>query len=495
MSAVNIGIASGKFEGTLHGRPLPAHDPLEAIVVYFDDGRTPAALIALDLGFLSIPTAAELRQQLARRCHLPVETIVTHCTHTHTAPWDQDVRTAGIDSWADVLAPVVTEARRRALPAEMAFVEMDTGRQFNLNRRQRLPGGLGSLCVHMGFEGGAARPDGGPLNRARLRQWLGREITEPELLGPMIYDAPTDGWLQGLFFRAMNGEPIGSVVRFASHPAVAGHTTQRQMSADFPGVVRQRVEQAFGGVCAYLTGPCGNTSAQERGRWPPVPPLVEDPAGFSLNVPWLPQTDPLACWGERERIGNGIADALLSRLPASGDFEPCHSLDVRLRQVDLPLRFDLPVDLSEVGRLLAAERERFLKTQRTSSLPEVKAMADRINFLSFIPLMDGWYRLSPGQIRSRQARVDLPMLRIGNIVCLGFPGETFWETPQAARRTAGCGGLKFLGFTEANGDIGYIPTEEERPFGDYECYCSITAAGAEKQLSGAAAEMVKAMVG
>src|SRR5438128_1410007 len=54
-----------------------------------------------------------------------------------------------------------------------------------------------------------------------------------------------------------HGQPLATLVNYGCHPTTAG-PENRQISPDYPGVVRQVVEQALGGRCLFLQGAAGD---------------------------------------------------------------------------------------------------------------------------------------------------------------------------------------------------------------------------------------------
>jgi hypothetical protein len=390
------------------------------------------------------------------------------------------------------LAALVARARGNAQAAQIAYAQADTEGRFNVNRRKTLPCGLGVFTTFLGLEDSNGKPDGGRQNRLRLQKWLGQPVTEPELQGPMIYDAPVDSLLQGVFLRSTDGKPIGSIIRFACHPTPAGHTTERMQSADFPTVVRARLRDAFGGECAYLTGPSGNIEPWERGDWvynDPTP--QEDPEVFDPGVFWwIRQRDPKASWKEMERIGNGLADEIVPLIPAAEAFRACESVAFAMDRPALPLRTDMPGSVEEVKRQRAEACKQFFQMRGRASLAEMKAQSDRVCRLHFSSNRPGRGGSSADKGTEQTATVDLPTLRLNDIVLMGFPGETFWQTPQKARRAAEGRQLRYISFTLANGGVGYIPTEADRPLGDYEVDSCRLADGAEAKLEAAAEKLI-----
>ncbi len=483
MNTVRIGMASGDVTETYLSK-WPVHDPLQACVCYVDNGQTRVALISIDFCYLSPTMARNVRERLAAQCGLSPDDIVLHPTHNHTSPEEIDIYP---DRLADCLATIIKTAQSQAQPALMAYAEVDTGRQFNINRRKQLEG-IGTFTLWLGYEDRNGEPDGGPLNRARLAHWMGRPIADPKLLEPMIYDGPTDGLIQGVFFQTLDHRPIGSIFRYAAHPCIAGHTTQRHYSADYPGQVKRRMEAAFGGPCCFLSGPCGNIAPWEKAQWPEPSFPTND---LSITVPWMPQKDPAASFAEAQRIGNALVDAFLPHIPGQKTYQPCERLKFVPHELTLPIREDLLNDLDEAKRQAGQLRDEFHRIRKIATPKQLKYLADRINFLEHHSCFYELYHyLTQEQYRKRQVTACMPILALDDVIFLGLPAEVFWQTPQPAFQLAKSRNQRLISFTEANGDIGYIPTESERPNGDYECICSILAAGAETTIAETARQLV-----
>jgi hypothetical protein len=480
-------MASGSLAGTFAPQ-WATHDPLEAVICAFDAGQEKAVLVLLDLTQLSMAFCRELRSGLSRRVGLEPRALWIHCTHTHTAPTENDFLVVGINGLVNRLSDLIQEALACVQPAKVAYCEVDTAGRFNLNRRKYIQELEGSMTVWMGCRNHQGSPDAGWLNRSRLAHWLGREPSESEFPAAILYDGPTDGFVQGIFFSTLDGKTIGSLIRYAAHPCIAGHTTQRQYSADFPGVVRRIVGQRLGGICGYLSGPCGNLAPWEQGDWP-EPEFPRDE--LTASVPWVAHRDPKACWGEVERIGRGIAEAILN-VSLKLEYEALSSFTLKTLSVTLPLRSDLLSDSKAAAKLAQKRTLEFLRDRDHLDLPAIKKRVDEIYFLRcHQAVYDDFHYLTPEEYRRRQIEVELPVLRLHDLVFLGLPGEVFWQTPMPAASAATQRDLHLVSLTEINGDIGYIPTEEEKEDGDYENCCSILAAGGESRLAEVARTLIR----
>ena len=104
--------------------------PLHGRVFLLDDGSHRAAIVTLDLLFLSASTVAELRAALvAGDPRLVPADITICCSHTHRAPYtttamDEDPDFAYLDLVRDRLVEAMADARAALVPAR--FVVGDT---------------------------------------------------------------------------------------------------------------------------------------------------------------------------------------------------------------------------------------------------------------------------------------------------------------------------------------------------------------------------------
>ena len=192
------------------------HDDLIATALVLDDGSTRLTIVALDMLCLHEDVVARIRQ----RC--PGEVLIA-CSHTHAGPIAFADRHSSwrrrrlIESIVRKAVGAVAEAGRSLAPVELRFAVGEA--HIAVNRRQRGPDGKIELGVN---------PEG---------------VLDPEL-----------GVLQLLYER---GTVQATLVNFACHPAVLS-PKNRQISAEWPGVMRREVQAATGGACLFLQGATGN---------------------------------------------------------------------------------------------------------------------------------------------------------------------------------------------------------------------------------------------
>ena len=486
MNSVSVGISRVSLKGCFDGE-LAFHDDLQAVVCYFSDAADEIAIITLDLTQLSVPYCDKLRSELSSRCGIDSKSIITHCTHTHTAPCENDLICSGMDKLAERLSASLIRAKERAEPAEYSFAEVDTSRRFNVNRRKRVEEADATFTTWHGYKEHQGEPDGTWLVKKRIAYMLDCDEEEVSLSHPVLYDGATDGWVQSVRFRSLQGKPIGTIIRYSAHPCEAGHTIPRLYSADFPGVVRKIISERYGGECCFLSGPCGNIAPRTTGNW-------TNPASPAASPLWVAHTEPAKCWEEVERLGRGIANAVIPAMDRSNTFTPLKQLTYVSKNLTLPVREDILENIDDAHHLADEYLRKFQAARGHAALPELKELADRIRFFELHKAFyHDYYYLTAENCQRREINIDLPAIRIGDVILSGLPGEAFWETSQSARDYAIRHGLKLISFTEANGDIGYIPTPAEKVNDDYECCCSILARNGEPIIAKSVRDLLEAL--
>jgi hypothetical protein len=193
-------------------------DRTAATALVLDDGRSAAALVAVDLMYADAEYARAVREETARHTELRPENIVVGCSHSHNTPTAALIRGAGeIDpaykTWA---------ARQAATAAILAW-------------KQRQPATL---------RAGKAEVVGWSYNRTREN-------------GPV--DTRLSVW------RAeAHGRPLAAVVNFQAHPTVMMSLGAADLSRDWPGQVTDALEAALPGLTAlYFQGSCGDVNLND----------------------------------------------------------------------------------------------------------------------------------------------------------------------------------------------------------------------------------------
>ncbi len=237
------------------------HDPLwaRALALRDGDGDT-LVLVALDLPGIGRQHTGPIRRRAERELDIPVEHVVIHSTHTHSAPdasgyWST-LRPDHNDHYTRWLRERVAEAIRGAVGAlrpatlgtatttHVACADRRTG-ELKLDRDCHLP----NANHHV---------DEAPGDWDRFV--LQRDLRDPIVRNTNIVAAAFDD--------AQTGEAIATLVNWHNHPDTLG-SSNRLISSDYPHYVRAYVQRERGGVAVFFSGTVGNQISGLRGT--PVP--------------------------------------------------------------------------------------------------------------------------------------------------------------------------------------------------------------------------------
>jgi len=222
------------------------HDDLYARALYLAHGEREVLIFGFDLLFFSRDEADRFKGAIGRRIDLSPKDIFLNTSHTHTGPkvgtWDYSGSDRLYlqfleDAIVEVACKARDEAREVTLSAGCAHTDLP------YNRRLPLPSGIIDF---------APNPD-----------------------GPTYKKAPF------CLFEDMNGKPVCFLFSASCHPStIKGNERSYQVSADFPGVAMNLLDEHFGATCSlFLQGAAGDTKSViigegERyfrsGDWPDV---------------------------------------------------------------------------------------------------------------------------------------------------------------------------------------------------------------------------------
>lgn len=298
----------------------------------------------------------------------------------------------------------------------------------------------------------------------------------------MWFDDPVDPLAQGLVFVGDNGKAFGSLIRFSAHPHTTSHVRKLAYHPDFPGFARDAMERGLGGMCIYMTGPCGDIVPKEDMRFR-MPSAAGRPAGAEAYFGpsyWHKEAVP----GERLRvardIGRNLASAVLARVRGqprgsakSGSWAaaPWQPSVVRARTVSLtvPIRGNYAQSSEAATSAQAAKTRRLLELQRGASTNraapwEFRSLADRAQQLGLEAL--DLRSLPAGARQSGRVTLEMGLLQLGDIIIAGLPSEPC--VGSSFRLRANTLGERLWTVSLANGWIGYLPGSFDCLAGGYE---------------------------
>jgi hypothetical protein len=224
-------------------------DPLTARVLVLEVGEQRVAIVVCDLG-RPFATAWIERLRKDAKEKYGISYLVQAATHTHSGPEipDEYPPLKGPD-WE---TPVLEKIEHALGEAEHGVVEA------------RLGTGYGAAYI----------------GHNRLRDQGNGRFGWFMVNPTMVATAPVDPTVSILRIDDMSGKPIAILVNYACHPVIFG-PDNRQYSADWPGVMRAKVERALGGdgsgaapICFFLQGGDGDINPFFA-----VTPLAQDAVG------------------------------------------------------------------------------------------------------------------------------------------------------------------------------------------------------------------------
>lgn len=215
------------------------HDPLFARAAVFESPAARIGFIQLDTLFVPAALAAEVRQEIARRCGFPGGNVMISATHNHAGPAVDSVgavpcEEAYVRQLAGKMASVFAAALEGTQPAEIGFARRF---EFDVPFNRRVV-----------MRDGTARTHG--------------RFSDPEAL---YIEGPVDPEVAVLAVRSSGGGGLlGALVDFACHPT--HHGPDGALSAGYPGVLAAEMKSRGCPVTLFLLGAAGNIHFSDPAR-------------------------------------------------------------------------------------------------------------------------------------------------------------------------------------------------------------------------------------
>ena len=208
--------------------------PLTATATVFEDLTTSirSVVLAVDLVGIGTDQGRMIRESIGSLIGCPADNVLLNYSHTHAAPHSFDDHPKLGGTLSEVTAANWNYIQ--SLPYRLASAAFQAAQNLE--------------PVRIGAASG--RADGIAVNR-RERLSDGRTV-----LG-WNPDGVTDPEVAVVRVDRLDGTPLALFVNFACHPVVLGGEHQF-IGADYPGVVRDIVEDATGATCLFLQGAGGN---------------------------------------------------------------------------------------------------------------------------------------------------------------------------------------------------------------------------------------------
>jgi len=449
----------------------PLADEIDVRVIVLRQGAVVAAMAVGDLCTLSLEVALGLRGAIAAALSIPEDHVGVFVTQNHAT--SSDMKTFDLATLEARFLQATRAAAANLTPVEMATIAVHPSPPLNVCRRIHLEG-YGAFTFYFGYNSVDGRPECSHLLKLALKglaegkPYVVRScdiehgkladyqatVSPVAVPGRLPFPPAADDLVQAIFFRSMEGEAVGAILRFAAHPNTASAWQGKWSSGDYPAYARRHLEKAFGGSALFLGGPCGDQSCVFGVR------QIET----------------------SRHIGTRLTDVALRALADAG-WHRAPELRVTSPVVGFRVRSDYAASREE-GLKKLDELAAKIKAAAAARAPltEIKRLSDRYEALIY-QVKDShrkWTGLDLIGSAGRQIRHPLFVLRLGNAAIVGLPGEPFGGISVRMREETL--GNALIVAEEGNGYLSYIPTKAEFPLGGYGPNASVLGPEAEDAL-------------
>jgi len=401
------------------------HDELYATAVAFEDAnKNKAVIIALDLcGLKNQWWLDDCKKMISEYCSIPIESIIITCSHTHTGPIVGYDKSSGVDSnkaYDEFLMQNLRDA------AYFAIDDLCDARFFVAE----------NICKDIAFcrifrmKDGSVRTNPGVGNPDILHA-----ISEPNEKVTLVKITREDA--EDIF-----------IVNFGVHADTIGGDI---LSADFPGVMKETIENVFNDtVCLFLQGCEGDIN--------------------HVDVRWD--------WKRKgfyhaQHMGRALAGAVLQVCDKAEEV-PVEKISFGTQKIYVPTNQENH-RLDEARRIVELHR-----MDRDDEIEDDGAGVTTIvaEALRILDLENG----------PEKFEFNISAIRIGNIAIAGFPGEPFAEIGKRTISESPFDTTIVCALTDG-GEI-YFPTTEVIGAGGYEARSSVVRAGADDILVDSMVELL-----
>lgn len=407
--------------------------PLMAHVAVIESEGSGAAIVTLDIIFVSTPFATKIRNRISEITGYPYEQIMITCSHTHTGcAMDVDCWEFNGDPENLVNVEAAIIAAVEAAYANRAEIKLGIGtaldKRFNFCRDFYVEDGYIVMNPGKKYEG--------------------------KLLKPY---AAVDNTVNVMRFDDMDGNAKCFAVNFANH--LDTNPSKAKFDADFPGYMRRALQAEYGEdvVVLFLNGCCANinhydywakTHKQNHCRPDVLPP---------------------------EEIGKGLAETIKNIYPVIATSEN-------------------DVNIQGRSRMHLTTRRRASEDQIAwaRDLTERKAAGEDIDLHSM--LLAELYLGDEKNPPANTMDIEISVLQIGPWAIVGLPGEIYSDIGLKIKANSPYANTIVVEI--ANGYNGYVSPDIIQRSGCYEGRYSkvaYTGIGTEKVLRDGCENMLNAL--
>jgi neutral ceramidase len=375
---------------------LGIHDDLTATALVLQDGKAQVAIVALDL-----LTINEFIVDRVRACLAPIEVLLC-CSHTHSGPItyadgkSPHSNREYINALVANIVESVQAAQENLLPARLEYSQDEAN--VGVNRREKMSDG------HME---------------------IGRNPEGVRDKSVQVVSVLTDAGLPG---SEAKGTRLATIVNYACHGTVLG-PDNLLISADWIGVMRQKVESELGGLTLFLQGAAAN---------------------INPDMFWR-QANAFEKAAEQGMV---VANAVLTA--TRGRSEKMRGLPIQVERVEAWMPTEIRVTTSHPPKSYAKPLLASAKIPRFMAWYVDILLNQRYPWKPVIEAKDGFWSV-PMRINA---------VRIGDLALVTYAAETFTEIGIKVKSTSPAVYSMFASVSD--GCISYLPTEAAHSEGGYE---------------------------
>lgn len=446
-----VGIYHRMWGAAAHDRAAGVHRPLTATVAVLQRARSTAdpanlqILVAIDHCILPSAEVDALQAEVERTADVPRQCVLVTCSHTHAAGLMNTDRIALpggdlIPSYLAEVRQVVAELTRDAMSRlQDATISYATGR-----------------CPL------AANRD---LWDEASQQWVCGYNPSREADDTLMVARACDG----------AGRVLGTIVNYACHPTTLAWDNQ-QISPDYPGAMREVIQNATGAACVFLQGASGDLGPRE-GFVGDV--AVADRNGRQLGYTALAVLEsipsPGTCFQYAGPVVSGATIGTWRHEAIESEGLQRHELwQVQRERVGLSYRPGLPsaADVEQERSDLQSQEEVARSAGDDTRASDLRALVERktrqLARVRELPAGD-------------QFPYEVVICRIGDAIWIGLHGEPYSQLQTALRARFAPHPIVVMTIMNSWG-ASYLPPAELYDQGIYQETVAVLAAGSLERL-------------
>jgi len=434
-------------------------DPLgmKATALVLSDGKQKFAMVDLDAG--GVQGMDSVIKRASARTGIPIEHIRIGASHTHAGP---ALSSGKGPAGTDLTSYQPMMERHRAVVADkivgaiaMAAAKLQPVHMYGGR-------GLGSININRRFRGANGQPPAVGRNEDGF--------VDRELVVFRIDDA--------------QGNPYAVLINYQTHGTVLAYEN-RYISPDWPGMTRKAVADAVPGATAlFFQGAAGNQG--------PIEGFTGDlevahRLGATLGYQALGVAFGIETVDRRPKFEGFVESTAFQakqhwRVNGPRD----QTLRFATKIIEVPRREYEPAEVSAMEKLVADAQKRVDSFKKGDESREAYQAGARLRRVS--NLLNRW-KQPPSK---DPVRVQLQVLRIGELAIVSMPGEPFAEIGAAVKKASPFAFTMFCGYSTGTGG-GYMPTAEEFQHRGYEVEGTPYGKGAAEAVIRAAADLLKSV--